>query len=56
MLIDTCNYFVQSAGASDEAKRKQMEQLVREELDRWDSDAPAGARPKSGARGKPKAK
>lgn len=32
-------FFFQSTGNSDEMKRDQMEKLVREELERWDSEA-----------------
>lgn len=32
----------QADGASDEAKREQMERLVREELERWDSESSIG--------------
>ena len=33
---------LQSDGASDEQKREQMEKLVREELERWDSESSIG--------------
>ena len=35
-------WFCQSDGAPDEAKREQMERLVREELERWDSESSIG--------------
>lgn len=33
---------LQSDGSTDEAKREQMERLVREELERWDSESSIG--------------
>ena len=36
--------FHQSDATSDEMKREQMEKLVREELERWDSDNAVGGR------------
>ena len=39
----------QSDGNSDEAKREQMEKLVREELERWDSETSIGQASPRGA-------
>lgn len=39
----------QSDGTSDEIKREQMEKLVREELERWDSETSVGANSARGA-------
>ncbi len=38
----TCVFCCQSDGNSDEVKREQMERLVREELERWDSESSMG--------------
>ena len=40
---------LQSDGTSDEMKREQMEKLVREELERWDSETSVGANSGRGA-------
>lgn len=38
LKVCVCGCRVQSDGTSDEMKREQMEKLVREELERWDSE------------------
>lgn len=54
---------LQSDGTSDEVKREQMERLVREELERWDSETSftpqpsgRGASPSSTGRGGPRSR
>ena len=42
LLTFTVLLLLQSDGASDEQKREQMEKLVREELERWDSESSIG--------------
>ena len=45
-------YFLQTEGGSDEQKRQQMEKLVREELERWDSESSMGRRSRPGSSAK----
>ena len=33
-----CDVCVQSEGATDQMKRQQMEKLVRDEIERWDTE------------------
>ena len=40
-----CLYIFKSDGSNDEVKREQMERLVREELERWDSESSIGRGP-----------
>ena len=56
-------FLLQSDGTSDEVKREQMERLVREELERWDSETSftpqpsgRGASPSSTGRGGPRSR
>lgn len=38
MVYKSYSFLFQSDGTNDEVKREQMERLVREELERWDSE------------------